>query len=78
MMDAVMYGVILKAKIVKFENDPPEKRSNKSNNPVSPVNNSASAALLMLGTGMFEPILNTRSIISVKSILLLISGIFQA
>ena len=73
-----MYGVILNAKIVKLLNDPPENRSNKSNKPVSPVNISARALLLMFGTGIFDPILNTTSMSKVKIILLLISGTFHA
>ena len=77
-MDAVMYGVILNAKIVKLLNDPPENRSNRSNKPVSPVNISASTDLLMFGTGIFDPILNTTSMSKVKIILLLISGTFHA
>jgi hypothetical protein len=32
-----MYGVIDNAKIVKFENAPPEKRSNISNNPLPAI-----------------------------------------
>ena len=77
-MDAVMYGVILNAKIVKLLNDPPENRSNRSNKPVSPVNISASTDLLMFGTGILDPILNTTSMSKVKIILLLISGTFHA
>ena len=33
MMEAVTYGVILNAKIVKLLKDPPENKSNRSNNP---------------------------------------------
>ena len=73
-----MYGVILNAKIVKLLNDPPENRSNRSNKPVSPVNISASTDLLMFGTGILDPILNTTSMSKVKIILLLISGTFHA
>ena len=78
MMDAVMYGVILNAKIVKLLNEPPENKSNKSKSPVSPENMSASTLLLMFGTGMLDPIRNTTSISSVKIILLLISATFHA
>lgn len=53
-MEAVIYGVILKAKMVNWLKEPPENRSNKSNNPVSPVNTCARAERLIPGTGMLE------------------------
>lgn len=78
MMEAVIYGVILKAKMVNWLKEPPENRSNKSNNPVSPVNTCARAERLIPGTGMLEPILKTTSISRVKIILLLISATLKA
>ena len=78
MMDAVIYGVMLSAKIVMFPNAPPEKRSNRSNSPYSPENICSSMLLSMPGTGILEPILKTMSIKSVKMIFLRSSGIFQA
>ena len=77
-IDDVIYGVILRANIVKLLKDPPENKSNRSNSPASPWNMSANTLLLIFGTGIFEPILKTTSISRVKIILLLISAIFHA
>ena len=38
MIDAVIYGVMLSANIVKLLKAPPENRSNRSNSPASLVN----------------------------------------
>ena len=78
MIDAVMYGVMLSAKIVKLLNAPPENRSKRSRSPVSPENICARYSLSIPGTGMLEPILYTSSIRRVKIIFCLISGIFHA
>src|SRR5665648_1290455 len=78
MIDAVIYGVILKANIVKLLKAPPENKSNKPNSPVSPLKTSARTALSIPGTGIFEPNLKTANINNVNMILFLISGIFQA
>ena len=77
-IDAVMYGVILSANIVKLLKDPPENKSNKSKSPVSPVNISDKTVLLILGTGILDPIRNTTSISKVKIIFDLISATFHA
>ena len=77
MIDAVMYGVMLKAKIVKLLNDPPENRSKISKSPL-PEKALSSCALSMPGTGILAPTRKTMIINSVNSILRLRSAIFQA
>ena len=75
---AVIYGVILKAKIVKLLKAPPENRSNSERSPVPPWKIWLNTSLLMPGTGMLAPILKTNSIKRVKTIFFLMSGIPQA
>ena len=77
-MDAVMYGVIESANIVKLLNAPPENRLNKANSPVSLSNVCDRTSLSMPGTGICAPIRKINSIAIVKMIFFLRSGIFQA
>ena len=77
-IDAVIYGVMLSANIVKLLKAPPEKRSNRSNSPASLVNICDRMSRLMLGTGMLDPIRKMMSIIRVNNIFDLISATFQA
>ena len=78
MIEAVMYGVILSANIVKLLNAPPENRLNRAKSPVSLSNVCARISLSMPGTGICEPILKINSIARVKIIFFLRSGMFQA
>ena len=71
-------GVILRAKIVKLLNDPPENRSKRSRRPVSPENICDKYALLIPGTGILDPIRYTTNIMSVKRIFFRSSSTFHA
>lgn len=66
-MEALIYGVIDKAKIVNLLNDPPEKIFIMFNIPFS-ENTVVSIAGSTPGTGMYEPKRTTRSISKVKII----------
>ena len=52
MIDAVMYGVILSANIVKLLNAPPENRLNRAKSPVPLSNVCARMSLSIPGTGI--------------------------
>ena len=74
MIDALMYGVMLIAKMENLLNAPPEKRSNRPNR--LPVANSCSMADGSTpGTGMCVPSRNTANMMSVKMTFCLSSGI---
>ena len=78
-IDAVIYGVMLRAKMVKLPKAPPENISNRPNRPLSLAwNAAAKISRLIPGTGMHDPSRNTTNIISVYKSFLRISGILQA
>lgn len=61
MIDAVIYGVILNANIVKLLNAPPENRLNRAKSPVSLSKVWARISLSIPGTGICDPILKSKA-----------------
>src|SRR5207253_2942019 len=78
MIDALIYGMMPSAKIVKRDNAPPEKISRKPRSaPPSFKRNLPSSSLLMPGVGMCAPMRYTANIPNVKRIRVRSSGIWK-